>query len=67
MKSLVEYIEEDVSVSLGTEMSNSNYATPGNTMGMGDPKPPTPEEPGSGDLLGKTLKERIKKKKKSTK
>ena len=58
MKSLVEYIEEDVSVSLGTEISNSNYATPGNTSGMGNPKPPTPEEPGSGDIFGKTRKEK---------
>jgi len=63
MKGLVEYIEEDVSVSLGTEISNSNYATPGNTAGMGNPKPPTPEEPGSGDIFGKTRKEKIKRKK----
>jgi hypothetical protein len=63
MKNLSEYIKEEISVSIGTEVDNSTYATPGNTTGMGNPKPPTPEEPGSGDLLGKTRKDKHKKKK----
>jgi hypothetical protein len=62
MKNLSEYIKEEVSVSIGTENANSNYATPGNTMGMGDLKPPTINEPGS-DMLGKTEKGKKKKKK----
>ena len=62
MKNLSEYIKEEVSVSIGAENTNSNYATPGNTMGMGDLKAPTLNEPGS-DMLGKTEKEKKKKKK----
>ena len=61
MKSLSDYIKEEISVSIGTEVSNSTYATPGNTTGVGDPKSPTLEEPGSGDLLGKTTKKKKKK------
>lgn len=61
MKDLSEYIREEISVSIGTEVANSTYATPGNTTGVGDPKPPTLEEPGSGDLLGKTTKKKKKK------
>lgn len=64
MKSLVDYIKEEVACSLGSMMDNSTFMTPGKVMGMGDPKPPTPEEPGSGDLLGTTRKEKPKKKKK---
>lgn len=64
MKSLVDYIKEEVAGSLGAMMDNSTFMTPGQVMGMGDPKPPTPEEPGSGDLLGTTRKEKPKKKKK---
>jgi hypothetical protein len=62
MKTLSEYIKEEISASIGAENANSNYATPGNTMGMGDVKPPTLNEPGS-DILGKTDKEKKKKKK----
>ena len=42
--------------------------TPGKTMCMSNPKPPTIEEPGSGDLFGKTIKEtpKTKKEKKNT-
>lgn len=61
MKNLSDYIKEEISVSIGTETANSTYATPGNTMGIGDPKPPTVEEPGSGDLMGKTTKKKKKK------
>ena len=61
MKDLSEYIREEISVSIGTEVANSTYATSGNTTGVGDPKPPTLEEPGSGDLLGKTTKKKKKK------
>lgn len=61
MKSLSEYIKEEISVSIGTEAANSTYATPGNTTGIGNPKPPTLDEPGSGDLLGKTIKKKKKK------
>ena len=61
MKNLSEYIKEEISVSIGTEVANSTYATPGNTTGMGNLKPPTLEEPGSGDLLGKTTKKKKKK------
>jgi len=64
MKSLVDYIKEEVACSLGSMMDNSTFMTPGQVMGMGDPKPPTPEEPGSGDLLGTTRKDKPKKKKK---
>lgn len=66
MKNLSEYIKEEVTVSIGTENANSNYATPGNTMGMGDLKAPTLNEPGS-DILGKTEKEKRKRKKKKKK
>ena len=62
MKNLSEYIKEEVTTSIGVENANSNYATPGNTMGMGDLKAPTLNEPGS-DILGKTEKEKKKKKK----
>lgn len=61
MKNLSDYIKEEISVSIGTEVANSTYATPGNTTGMGNPNPPTPEEPGSGDLPGKTTKKKKKK------
>lgn len=62
MKNLSDYINEEVSVSIGTENANSNCATPGNTMGMGDLKAPTVNEPGS-DMLGKTESDKKKKKK----
>lgn len=61
MKNLSDYIKEEISVSIGTEVTNSTYATPGNTAGIGNPKHPTVEEPGSGDLLGKTTKKKKKK------
>lgn len=61
MKNLFDYIKEEISSSIGTEIDNSTYATPGNTTGIGNPKPPTIEEPGSGDLLGKTTKKKKKK------
>ena len=64
IKPLAEYVKEGVAVSLGDMMANSTFMTPGNTMGMGDPKLPTPEEPGSGDLMGTTRKDKHKKKKK---
>lgn len=64
IKPLAEYVAEEVAISLGDMMANSTFMTPGNTMGMGDPKPPTPEEPGSGDLMGTTRKDKPKKKKK---
>ena len=62
MKNLKDYLKEEVAQSLGDMMDRSTYATPGNTMGMGDPKPPTPEEFGS-DLFGITKKDKKKKKK----
>jgi hypothetical protein len=61
MKNLSDYIKEEIAVSVGTEIANSTYATPGNTTGMGNPKPPTLEEPGSEGLLGKTTKKKKKK------
>lgn len=64
MKSLVDYIKEEVACSLGTMMDNSTFMTPGQVMGMGNPKLPTLEEPGSGDLFGTTRKDKPKKKKK---
>lgn len=64
MKSLVDYIKEEVAPALGAEIEASTFATPGNTMGMGDVKPPKPEEPGSDSILGKTKKEKIKTSKK---
>ena len=61
MKSLTEYIREEfagngsgIAPSVGAQIAHSSYATPGNTMGMGDPKFPEPEEPGSGDIYGVT-------------
>lgn len=63
MKKLSEYIDEEVAISLGDMMSNSTFATPGNTMGVGNPQLPTVKEPGSGDVFGKTRKEKPKKKK----
>lgn len=64
MKSLKEYIEESVAISVGDMEAKSTYATPGNTTGMGDVKPPTLEEPGS-DVFGTTRKDRRNKKKKA--
>lgn len=64
IKSLAEYVKEEVAISLGNMIANSTFMTPGNTIGMGDPKLPTPEEPGSGDLMGTTRKDKYKKKKK---
>lgn len=61
MKNLSDYIKEEIAVSIGTEITNSTYATPGNTTGMGNLKPPTVEEPGSDGLLGKTTKKKKKK------
>ena len=57
MKSLKEYIEEAVAISVGDMEAKSTYATPGNTTGIGDVKPPTLEEPGS-DVFGITRKAR---------
>lgn len=62
MKTLIDYLKEEVTVSIGTQNAASTNSTPGNTMGIGNPKPPTLEEPGSGDLFGKTRKEKRKKK-----
>lgn len=44
MKTLKQYIEECDGVAPGN-------ATPGNTMGMGNPMAPTDGEPGSGDTF----------------
>ena len=71
MKNLSEYIKEEgegIAPSLGAEQSASTFMTPGKTMGVGNPKPPTVEEPGSGDLFGETIKEtpKTKKEKKNT-
>jgi len=64
MKNLSDYIKEDgIAPSLGAEQAASAFMTPGNTSGMGNVKAPTPEEPGSGDLLGKTRRESPKTKK----
>lgn len=74
MKSLVDYISEEaagngagIAPSLGAQMAASSFATPGNTLGIGDPKFPTPEEPGSGDILGVTRREKTGKVKKEKK
>ena len=64
MKSLKEYIEEAVAISVGDMEAKSTYATPGNTTGMGDVKPPTLEEPGSG-AFEITRKDKRNKKKKA--
>ena len=66
MKKLSEYIEEEVSISVGDMIANSTFATPGNTMGMGDPQLPTVKDPGT-DIFGTTRKEKPKKKKKEKK
>lgn len=52
MKHILDYIEEEC----------AGCATPGNTMGMGNPMPPTEEAPGSEPLCGKCKKEKKKKK-----
>lgn len=52
MKHLIDYIEE----------CGEGCSTPGNTMGMGNPMPPTEEAPGSEPLCGKCKKEKKKKK-----
>ena len=51
MKSLKEYLQEDAALN----------GTPANTMGMGNPMPPTEEQPGSEPLV--TAKPKKKKKK----
>lgn len=66
MKKLSEYIEEEVSISVGDMISNSTFATPGNTMGMGAPQLPTAKDPGT-DIFGTTRKEKPNKKKKEKK
>lgn len=74
MKSLVDYIKEDgeavgIAPSIGSmeDAGRVDFASPGNTLGMGNPKPPTYKEPGT-DLFGMTSKmvqtEKKKKKKK---
>ena len=52
MRHILDYIEEEC----------AGCATPGNTMGMGNPMPPTEEAPGSEPLCGKCKKEKKKKK-----
>ena len=52
MKHILDYIEEEC----------EGCVTPGNTMGMGNPMPPTEEAPGSEPLCGKCKKEKKKKK-----
>lgn len=52
MKHILDYIEEEC----------AGCATPGNTMGMGNPMPPSEEAPGSEPLCGKCKKEKKKKK-----
>lgn len=61
MKSLYQYINEEVAISIGDMEAKSTFSTPGNTMGMGDLKPPTVKEPGS-DIFGTTRKEKHKRK-----
>ena len=61
MKSLYHYINEDVAISIGDMEAKSTFSTPGNTMGMGNLKPPTVEEPGT-DIFGTTRKEKRKRK-----
>jgi len=72
MKSLKEYLNEDlgcsataqgIAPSIGDMESSGKvtFANPGNTMGMGNPKLPTPEDPGT-EPLGRTRKEKRKKK-----
>jgi hypothetical protein len=62
MKTLSDFVQEEVSTSIGDMIDRSNFATPGNTMGMGDLKPPTYKDPGS-DVFGTTRKEKKKKQK----
>lgn len=52
MKHILDYIEEEC----------AGCATPGNTMGMGNPMSPTEEAPGTEPLCGKCKKEKKKKK-----
>lgn len=61
MKSLYHYINEDVAISISDMEAKSTFSTPGNTMGMGNLKPPTVEEPGT-DIFGTTRKEKRKRK-----
>jgi len=63
MKKLSEYIEEEVAISIGDMIDGSNFATPGNTMGMGDPQLPTLKDPGT-DIFGTTRTAKPKRKKK---
>ena len=63
MKKLSKYIEEEVSTSLGDAIADSTFATPGNTIGMGDPKLPTCKDPGT-DIFGTTKTAKPKRKKK---
>jgi len=63
MKKLSDFVGEEVSTSIGDMIDKSTFATPGNTMGMGDLKPPTYKDPGS-DVFGTTRKEKKKKKQK---
>ena len=62
MKNLKEYIKEEIGLS-------STFATPANTIGMGNPSAPTDTQTGSGDIpqplcidikTGKTYKRRKK-------
>lgn len=62
MKNLKEYIKEEIGLT-------STFATPANTIGMGNPSAPTDTQPGSGDIpqplcidikTGKTYKRRKK-------
>lgn len=69
MKSLYDYLLEDgdvigIAPSIGNmeDAGKVTFANPGNTLGMGNPRFPTAEEPGS-EPMGKTRK-MIKDKKK---
>lgn len=71
MKNLSDYIKEDgIAPSIGAETSASEFATPGNTSGMGNPITPDGDKPGSGDRFdtdektAKALKEKFRKRKK---
>lgn len=74
MKSLVEYIKEcgaeasGIAPSIGSmeDAGKVEFASPSNTLGMGNPKPPTYKEHGT-DTFGTTSKMVQQKKEKKKK
>lgn len=69
MKTLYQYLLEDgvgAAPSAGAAPAGAGFATPGNTMGMGDVAAPSDGADGSGDIPSGMRTAKYKKEKKNT-